>query len=177
MIITITDIAAIFGFLIAILDLILIIYDRRPHVKVHITAEDIIEEVGPNQESARTGKHLWVHISNYSTKKIWISTLNVEWSWYPDLPLRIYKMDIQELQRYENNIPLPTTRFWVDVWGDVMLDSDAEVIERDLDHKIYEQRRWLNYYRKIHYQVVVYDGLGIAYRSNKIRLYMPPFKG
>jgi hypothetical protein len=173
---SITEIIALIALGISILDFILLAWDRWPHVKVGITTEDIIEEVPDAAGSVKTGKRLWIELSNHSTKRIWINSLNIEWSWYPGVPLRVHKIDLSDLQRFENNIAMPTTRFWIDVWGDTILSADADDIEWDLNHKLYSQSKLFNYTRNINYRVVVGDGLGKSYRSNKIRLNMPRFK-
>jgi hypothetical protein len=151
---------------ISIINLFLLLRDRFPRAYVAIETEVVEEdtEYGPSKIDER----LWITISNQSAKRIFITGISAEWSKHKFFPYRYRKINLEDLQRWESNDKLdPTTRFWIEPWGNVVLSADAD----DFKYKFYKQLYSSG--KKISYRVVVYDGLQKSYKSNRIILNDP----
>lgn len=155
-------IVAIIALFISIVDLFIILWDRRPHIKVNIDVE-IFEDV-TDDGPVMVGKRLWINVVNRSTHRVFITRISTEWSQYFFLPFRPRTVELDDLQMWENNKSEPTARFWIDPWGDAALSADAESIEFHLNEQLEKLGS-----RKGWYKVVVH-GSGKFYRSNRIVL-------
>lgn len=160
---------AYLALLISIFNLFLILRDRFPRAYVAIETEVVTEdtEYGPNKLDER----LWITISNRSAKRIFITKIYAEWSKYSFYPFRNNTIELEDLQRQEStDKPDPTTRFWIEPWGNVVLSADAD----DFQYRF--KKQLVSSKQKIGYRVIVQDGLQKKYKSNRIKLVDPNIK-
>jgi hypothetical protein len=151
--------------ILGIVDLILIVWDRMPRLTVTAEAKYDTEWDEQIRMEVPLARLLWIDIVNHSSRRIWVSSVSAEWSRRRFLPSRRYAVDCPDLQRWEQNFSAPTSRFWIEPWGNVILTSDADELEDEIkDHKA-PGTLW--------YRIAVRDGLGKWYRSEAHKLKVP----
>jgi len=154
---------AYLALIISVINSYLVLRDRFP--RAHVTIGKEIDAVDTEYGPSKIGERIWITISNRSAKRIFVTDIYAEWAKYIFFPFRSHKINLEELQRWESSDkPDPTTRFWIDPWGDVVLSADAE----EFEHEFKRQLRSSKY--KIGYRVIVRDGLQKKYQSNRINL-------
>jgi hypothetical protein len=157
-----SDLIATFAFVISISSFVLVMWDRRPRLKVGINVEhhySYDEEIGMEVPEDR---RLWINIANHSQKRIWVRNVSVQWTRYLWLSRGWKNLDLPDLQRWEHDSSEPTYRFWIEPWADVVLSSDPDELEYELTIGRPPGR--------IRYSIIAKDGLGKTYRSNKVKL-------
>ena len=159
MVIGVSDIIAFLALILAGVDLFLIVWDRRPRLRV--TWEKLYHDEWDEElkQPILIAIRMWISIVNVSPRRIWVSSVSAEWRRHRWLPCRRFRVDLPDLQRWENDHEVPTSRFWIEPWGSAVLSTDAEELEFDIkDHKE-PGTLW--------YCIVVCDALGKWYRSKK----------
>lgn len=152
---------------ISVINTFLVLRERFPRLHITIGTEYVMEdtEYGPYP----IDKRIWITISNRSAKRIFITDIYARWSKRIFFQFNSHKIKLEDLQRWESgDKPDPTTRFWIEPWGDAVLSADAEDFEYNLQKQIFSSKQ------KINYQVAVVDGLQKKYLSNKITLRASP---
>ncbi len=149
------------------LSLFIVLWDRFPRVYVKIDFEDVTQDDFHGDEM-KVGEGLHITIINKSKVKILITGVYVEWSKYILRPVydhrtSLYDHNLEPLAHYNEFEPFE--RFWIEPWGNnAELGAEIEELEYQLKKQIPSTRH------KISYRVVVSDGLGKKYRSNRIIL-------
>jgi hypothetical protein len=169
------DSIAIFALFVSIISLSFNIVDRFPRIRVSANLETEYFDIEGAVDPGVT--RLWITISNQSTRRIFVTDVYAQWSWYLLLPLQWKKIELEDLQRYENEKLESTKRFWIEPWGNVVLSADAENTEYELRKRFSDRfnnsiNRMINNLlnRRLNYRILVYDGQQKGYRSNKIRI-------
>jgi hypothetical protein len=155
---------AYLALIISVINTYLVLRDRFPRAHVTIGKEIVTEDT--EYGSAPIGERIWVTISNRSAKRLFVTDIHAEWTRYIFYSFRMYRKNLKDLQRWESgDKPDPTTRFWIEPWGDAVLSADAEDFEYEFQQQIFT--KW----EKISYRVVIIDGLQKKHKSNKIKLH------
>jgi len=162
MLISYSDIISCLALFLAAVDLFLIIWDRRPRLRV--SSEEEFYEQWNEDELVSVSSRLWIDIANLSPRRIWVSSISAEWRrhrcWW--LPSRWYKVLLPDLQRWENEEKAPTSHFWIEPWGSAVLSTDPDELKIDIANHKPAGTIW--------YCIAVRDALGKWYRGKKTRL-------
>ena len=83
-------------------------------------------------------------------------------------------IDLDDIQRYEGDKSEPTTRFWIEPWGNVVLSADGVGVEQEL-YKYFFKKYMFNQLlrRSLTYRIVVCNAQQKNYYSKKIKLITP----
>lgn len=161
---------SLFSLFLAILKIII---DVVPRVKVSAYTEiDTVDYV--DGMPVLDNKHLWITISNHSARRIFITNIIAKRNWW--LTYRWNKIDLKDLQRYEDELIKPGRRFWIEPWGNVVLGTNGIEFEHTLEKLLHKRDALaLNQFTQLIrpqliYRIEVYDGQQKKYQSNKIRL-------
>ena len=154
---TYADIVASIALLLAIVNLALILWDRRPRLRISAEQHFHDEWEEDLHEPVLVAKRLWIDITNVSPRRIWVSQVSAEWRRRRWLPSRRYKLQPSDLQRWENQTKEPVSRFWIEPWGSALLSADLEELEFEVRHAKPPGTLW--------YCIAARDALGRWYRS------------
>jgi hypothetical protein len=155
-----SDLLSTIALCLSISSFVLVLWDRRPRLKVGIEKEFHVAYEETLETEVPLGNRLWIYLANHAQRKMFISHMILEWSHYRWLPISVKISELDDLQPGEEGRDR-VQRFWIEPWADAIFSVDIDEIEFSIK-KICKRRR-------VWYSLVVYDGLGRKYRSKKIR--------
>lgn len=161
---TLSDRISLLALGVAVVDLLIILWDRRPRIRVG--AEIELHEDDADDYPSPPVRRLWIDIANHSARRVFISGVSVEWSHYRWLPFGRRTEQLPDLQHWEGEAKVATRRFSIEPWADAVLSADPDDLEYSLTHPKQRGPIW--------YRILVSDGLGGRYRSRRFRLSVQP---